>query len=65
MSAWTNVPKPTESSVVVIATDAQPWGFLLAITSVVSADSSSVTTGWTDITKPTSSTWTLVTKPTS
>lgn len=63
--AWTNVTKPTESSVVTSIGDAQPFGLLIAITSVTGGIVTSVTTGWTDIEKPTSSIWTLVSKPTS
>lgn len=63
-STWTGVAKPSESSVFVQSFDAEPFGLLIAITSVMTADSSSVTTGWTSILKPTSSVWTLVAKPT-
>lgn len=62
---WTLVPKPVESSVVVISTDAQPFGLLIAITSVFSSNTTSVTSGWTDVAKPTSSTWTIIAKPTT
>lgn len=65
MSAWTPVPKPTETSVMSFTNDAQPWGLLLAITSVVTGGSASVTSGWTDIQKPTSSVWVQVAKPTT
>lgn len=65
MSAWTNVPKPTESSVLTGTVDAQPFGLLIAITSVVGLQQTSITTGWTDVSKPTSSTWTLIAKPTT
>ncbi len=64
-SAWTMVPKPTESSVIVFSNDAEPFGLLIAITSLLTADSSSVVTGWTDIAKPSTSSWTSVAKPTS
>lgn len=62
---WSAVPKPTESSVMNAVGDAEPWGMLLAITSVHSDPSPSIISGWTDIAKPASSLWTLVTKPTS
>ena len=65
--AWTNILKPTESSVLVISTDAQPFGLLMAITSLLTADSSSITTGWTGIAKPAASVgaWTNTNKPTA
>lgn len=63
--AWTNVPKPIESSIVSGNPDAEPWGLLLAITSVHANASTSVITGWSDVAKPTSSIWTLVSKPIS
>jgi len=62
---WTKVPKPAETSVVSGNPDAEPWGLLMAITSVHSNAVSSITTGWTDVSKPTSSTWSLVAKPTT
>ena len=62
---WTKVAKPTESSITTGMGDGSPFGLLIAITSVISAATSSITTGWTDISKPTSSTWTAITKPTS
>lgn len=63
---WTRVQKPSESSVLTQITDAEPWGFLLAITSIHSDTSSvSVLSGWGNVDKPTSSIWTLVSKPTS
>lgn len=58
---WTNVTKPTESSIT--TSGGTPFGLLMALTSADSV--SSVITGWTNITKTTSSTWTLVAKPTS
>lgn len=61
-STWTKVNKPTESSVFG-STGGMPMGLLLALT--YAENSSSVVTGWTDVTKPTSSTWTAVAKPTS
>lgn len=61
---WTRIQKPTESSVTTTTFDAQPWGMLIAITSIVGIDSSSVTSGWNNVSKPTSSVWTLVAKPT-
>lgn len=65
MSAWTNVPKPTESSVTSSQTDAEPIGMLIAITSLVGSSSTLTTPGWTDVDKPTSSVWTMVVKPTN
>lgn len=65
MSAWTPVPKPTETTIVGQNADAEPWGLLLAITSVHGEPSSSVVTGWSNISKPTSSIWTMITKPTT
>ena len=63
---WTNVPKPAESSIVVLGTLAEPFGLLVALTSIFSS-STSVTTGWTGITKPVSSVgaWTNTSKPTA
>lgn len=60
---WTRVPKPTESSILVSSQDAQPFGLLIAITSVLQGDTVSVLTGWTEVPKPTSSVWTFVQKP--
>lgn len=76
MDVWTRVPKPSESSVTssvtVLTQSAQPFGLMLSITSLLasgipttSVTGSSIVTGWTGITKPTSSTWTYVIKPTS
>jgi hypothetical protein len=65
MSAWTPVPKPTESSVISTQGSAEPFGLLIAITSVTGAATASVITGWTDIAKPTSSVWVAVAKPTT
>jgi hypothetical protein len=71
--AWTNITKPSESSVATsvttLAAAVQPFGLLIVITSTMGATSSvtgaSITTGWTSLSKPTSSTWTAVAKPTS
>lgn len=63
--AWTPVPKPTESSILVLSLDAEPFGLLMAITSVLGANSSSVITGWTDVPKPVSSIWSVIAKPTT
>lgn len=60
---WTDVAKPSESSVLTFTGDAEPLGVLIAIT--VPVLSSSVVTGWTDVPKSTSSLWQLVNKPTS
>lgn len=62
---WTNVPKPTETSVITVSGQAEPWGVLVAITSVTGAGSTSVTSGWTDIPKSTNSVWISVSKPTT
>jgi len=63
---WTQVPKPTEQTTSTGSADAAPFGLLLAITSVISVGSaSSVITGWSRVSKPTSSVWTVVPKPTS
>jgi hypothetical protein len=59
---WTNVPKPSESSVIGFS-GGEPIGLLIALTQTVLV--SSITTGWTDVTKPTSSLWSVVAKPTS
>lgn len=59
--AWTNILKPAESSVSTGNTG-EPIGLLMAITQ--SATSSSITSGWANINKPTSSTWTTIVKPT-
>lgn len=75
-SLWTGVAKPAESSVVtsvfVQPNAAQPFGLLMALTSIISTGAptssvtgTSVTSGWTDIAKPTSSVWTLIAKPTT
>ena len=64
-SVWTLVPKPTETVVVGTNADAEPWGMLLAITSVRGHPASSVITGWGEVPKPTSSVWSIVAKPTS
>ena len=63
---WTIVSKPVESSVVVLGTLAEPFGLLIALTSIFSS-STSVTTGWTGIVKPVSSVgaWTNLSKPTA
>lgn len=64
--AWTNVPKPTESSVTSQTfLGGEVLGLLAAITTTSVLTSSSITSGWTDISKPTSSVWTAVAKPTS
>lgn len=60
--AWTSVGKPSESSIVTVS-GGEPIGMLMALTYTVMT--SSVLTGWTDISKPTSSTWSAVSKPTS
>ena len=59
---WTNVLKPTESSIST-GTVGVPIGLLVAITQ--DATTSSVTTGWGNIAKPISSVgaWTNVTEP--
>jgi hypothetical protein len=74
MAGWTNVSKPSESSVATsvttLAIAVQPFGLLIAITSIMgnttSVTGASVLTGWTSISKPTASVgaWTSVTKPT-
>ena len=63
MAAWTQVPKPTESSVVTLSGGGEPIGLLMALTYTTTG--SSVVSGWTDVAKPVSSTWTAVVKPTS
>ena len=62
---WTNVAKPVESSVMVLGTLAEPFGLLMAITSIMTS-TTSITSGWTNITKPISSVgaWTNIAKPT-
>lgn len=65
MDVWTRVSKPTESSIIATQMSAQPFGLLMAITSVLSTTSTSVISGWTDISKPTVSSWTSVAKPIS
>ena len=62
---WTRIAKPTESSIVSGGGDAEPWGMLIAITSVTGGTTTSIVTGWTDVAKPTSSVWTAVAKPTT
>lgn len=63
VNAWTNVPKPAESSIITFIADGSPVGMLMAITR--STQSSSIITGWTDVPKATSSLWSLVAKPTT
>ena len=65
VDVWTRIAKPIESSVVSSGGDAIPWGLLLAITSVTGGQAASVVSGWTDISKPTSSIWTSISKPTN
>lgn len=66
MSAWTLVPKPAESSVTSFAFgDGTPIGLLLALTQATQVTTTSITSGWTDIAKPTSSLWSAVPKATS
>ena len=61
---WTGVTKPSESSVLQLGGNVgEPIGLLLALT--YAGTISSVTSGWGDIAKPTSSTWSLVAKPTT
>ena len=60
---WTDVLKPAESSVLTFDNDGQPFGLLIAITK--DTQHTSVISGWTGISAPTSSVWTLVTKPTT
>ena len=64
--AWTNVPKPVESSVAILGTFGEPFGLLMAITSVMTT-TTSITSGWTNIAKPISSVgaWTNLAKPTA
>ena len=72
---WTNVLKPSESSVAssvsLGAIAVQPIGLLIAITSIIGASTSvtgtSITTGWTNIIKPVASVgaWTNIVKPTA
>ena len=61
--AWTPVPKPTETSIISAMGSAEPFGLLIAITSVTGASTTSIISGWTDVDKPTSSTWTAIAKP--
>lgn len=67
MTAWTNVPKPQESSVVSVTyTGGDPIGLLLALTySTATSGAPSLITGWGDIQKPTVSSWVSVAKPTT
>lgn len=58
--AWTNIPKPQESSVSSLS-GGEPIGLLLALTYTVVG--SSVISGWTDIQKPTTASWVTVAKP--
>lgn len=61
---WTGITKPSESSVLQLGGNAgEPIGLLLALT--YAGYISSVTGGWGNIIKPTSSIWTLVAKPTT
>ena len=60
---WTGVSKPSESSVLTTGGGGEPIGLLMALTYTETV--TSVITGWTDVTKPTSSVWSLVAKPTT
>lgn len=62
--AWTKIPKPAELTTS-SGGGAEPWGFLLAITSFIGGQSTSIISGWGNVAKPTASTWTTVLKPTS
>lgn len=73
---WTRIPKATESSVtssvLVQPTAAEPFGLLMAITSVVasgapttSVTGTSIIGGWGTVAKTTNSSWTLIGKPTT
>lgn len=61
--AWNFVPKPTESSIISSGGNAEPWGLLIAITSVTGGTVTSIVSGWTEVSKPTGSVWTNVVKP--
>lgn len=64
MSAWIQIPKPAESSVTTASySGGDPIGLLLALTYSQVSTVSSITTGWTDITKPSVLAWTSVIKP--
>lgn len=67
MSAWTNVPKPAESSVTSVTyTGGSPIGLLLALTyTTVTAGGSSVLTGWGKVAAPSVSSWVSVARPTT
>lgn len=63
---WSPVLKPSESSITTFTYgQAEPIGMLLALTQSSSIASTSVISGWTDISKPSSSIWTKVSKPTT
>lgn len=62
--AWIPVPKPTETSIIALSGDAQPFGLLIAITSVTSGPVASIVSGWTGIAKPATASWVAVAKPT-
>lgn len=66
MTAWTPIPKPTESSVTSTSmSGGDPIGLLLALTQTTFTSSSSVITGWTGTAKPTVASWISVAPPTS
>ena len=61
---WTRTAKPAESSVILSGGNAgEPIGLLLALT--YAGTISSVTSGWSEITKPTVASWVAVAKPIS
>lgn len=66
MAGWTNVAKPSESSVTSSAfIGGQPIGLLLALTQTTVISSTSVISGWSSVSKPSISSWTSVAKPTT
>lgn len=62
--AWTSVPKPAETLIISPGGDVEPFGLLIAITSVMSTVTS-VSTGWGNVVKPATASWAAVSKPTS
>ena len=61
---WSQVAKPSESSVLLFGGNAgEPIGLLLALT--YAGTISSTTSGWSEITKPTVASWVAVAKPTT
>ena len=62
-ATWSAVPNPSESSVTTNTGGGDPIGLLLALTYTLQR--SSIVTGWTEISKPSTFNWTTIPKPAS